>query len=186
MRTFARAVIAAAGGVLALSALTACTPSADPAARASSQAPSSAPAAAALTVVDGWAKAAESGMTSAFATLENHGASPVTVVSARSDAAATVELHRTVQDGSGGSSMQRADDGFTVPAGGSLELAPGGEHIMLMGLTGPIAPGDTVTIVLTLSDGGTVTVRALAKAYSGAGETYDPGTGATPTPGAGG
>ena len=48
MRTFARAVIAAAGGVLALSALTACTPSADPAARASSQAPSSAPAAAAV------------------------------------------------------------------------------------------------------------------------------------------
>ncbi|WP_348789775.1 copper chaperone PCu(A)C [Leifsonia sp. NPDC080035] len=178
MRPLTR-VTAAIAGIVLLSALTACASSAPTAHR-------STPPPAPLTVVDGWVKAADSGMTSAFAALENHGTAPVTVVAARSSAAESVQLHETVQDPMGSSSMKEAKAGFAVPAHGSLVLAPGGRHIMLMGLTGPVEPGDSVTITLTLDDGRTVPFTATAKAYSGADESYDGGMSATPTPGSDG
>lgn len=175
MRMLARAVAAVTGAVL-LSALAGCGSSTGGTATTSS------PEGASITVSDGWVKAADSGMTSAFAVLENHGDDPVTVVSARSSSAASVELHTTVRDASGSSAMQVAEGGFTVPAGASLSLEPGGDHLMLMGLTGPIAPGDTVTVTLSLEDGTTYAFTALAKAYSGADETYEDGMSATPSP----
>lgn len=131
-----------------------------------------APAAEALRVTDAWVKAADTGMSAAFGTLENSGTTDLTVVSAESAAATMLQLHETVANDAGDMVMQQKDTGFVVPAGGSLELAPGGNHIMLMALTGPIKAGDEVTVTLTLSDGSTADFTAPAKDYSGANETY--------------
>lgn len=133
-------------------------------------------ATAALSLADGWVKAVDSGMTAAFGVLENSSEAPITLVSAQTDAAAMVELHETVEDGSGAMVMRPVDGGFVVPAGGTHELAPGGDHIMLMGVTDPIEPGEDVTIVLTTDDGGTLTVSLPARSFSGAEESYDGGT----------
>ncbi|MDJ0324764.1 copper chaperone PCu(A)C [Cryobacterium sp. PH31-AA6] len=131
-----------------------------------------APAADALSVTDSWVKAADTGMSAAFGVLENSGRTDVIVVSAESPAAGMLELHETVVNDTGEMVMQRKENGFVVPADGSLELAPGGNHIMLMALTGPIKAGDEVTVTLTLSDGSTVDFTAAAKDFSGANETY--------------
>jgi len=131
-----------------------------------------APAADALSVTDSWVKAADTGMSAAFGVLENSGRTDVIVVSAESPAAGMLELHETVVNDTGDMVMQRKENGFVVPADGSLELAPGGNHIMLMALTGPIKAGDEVTVTLTLSDGSTVDFTAAAKDFSGANETY--------------
>ncbi|GAB2476221.1 copper chaperone PCu(A)C [Xylanimonas ulmi] len=132
-------------------------------------------AADALTVTDPWVKAADDGMTAAFAVLENTGDADVTVVSASTPASPDVQLHETVEDASGQMAMRERDGGFVVPAGGSLELAPGGDHLMLMGLAAPIEAGDEVTLTLTLDDGSTLDVTAVAKDYSGAQENYQGG-----------
>ena len=61
--------------------------------------------------------------------------------------------------------MQPKPGGFTVPAGGELVLQPGGEHVMLMGLTTPLESGTTATVTLATSDGDivlTVPVRSFA------------------------
>lgn len=129
-------------------------------------------AGAGLTITDPWAKAKEEGMTGVFGIIENAGSEPVTIVSGASDAAEAVELHETVDDGSGQMVMQEAEGGFEIPAGGSLELKPGGSHIMLMGLTGALAAGDEVSIDLTTDSGDTLTVDALVKDYDGANENY--------------
>ena len=42
-----------------------------------------------------------------------------------------------MKNDSGAMQMQPKADGFTVPAGGTHVLQPGGDHVMLMGLDGP-------------------------------------------------
>ena len=95
------------------------------------------------------------------------------IVSAATDAAPRVELHETLMADDGSMIMSEKDGGFAVDAGGDLTLEPGGNHIMLMGVTDPLEPGATVSITLTLADGGTFTYDALVKDFTGANEEYD-------------
>ncbi|GAA4716386.1 hypothetical protein GCM10023216_00230 [Isoptericola chiayiensis] len=128
----------------------------------------------ALSVTDPWVKAVDEGMTSAFGTLVNDSDTDVVVTSAQTDVAGMVELHEVVTDDSGSMTMQEKDGGFVVPAGGEHELAPGGDHVMLMDLTGPIEPGVDVSITLVTEDGSELEVTAPARSFSGAQEEYDP------------
>ena len=68
--------------------------------------------------------------------------------------------------------MQPKEGGFTIPAGATFELAPGGNHIMLMSLAAPIVAGDDVTFTLILGDGSVFTFTAPAKDFTGANEEY--------------
>lgn len=142
--------------------------------------------AAALTVTDGWVKAADSGMTGGFGILKNTGSTDLTVVSATSPVAAMMELHETVSNGSGGTVMRAKQGGFVVPAGASLELKPGGNHVMFMSLTSALKSGTTTTYTLKLADGSTLAVTAPVRTFSGAQESYAPSatTGSGMTPGA--
>lgn len=126
-----------------------------------------------FVVRDPWVKAADSGMTAAFATLLNQGDSDVTVVSATSDVSDVVEIHEMTMQ-AGGMVMQQKPDGITVPAGAEHVLEPGGDHLMLMNLSRPVQPGDEVTFTLTLNDGATVQFVAVAKPFTGAQESYHP------------
>jgi copper(I)-binding protein len=125
-----------------------------------------------LTVSDAWVKAAPSGMTGAFATLANDSGDALRLISVTTDRAATVELHETVGDGVGGMTMRPRKGGFTIKAHAAHRLAPGGDHLMLMGLDRALAPGERVAFVLHLSDGSTKTVTALVKDFTGAQEKY--------------
>lgn len=147
----------------------------DPSASASPTTSTAADEAASLTVEDPWVKSAAEGMTAAFGTLVNDGDSDITVVSATSDITDMMELHETVENSDGSMAMQPKDGGFTVPAGGEHELAPGGDHLMVMGLTRAIEPGETVTFTLTLDDGSTTEVEATVKDFTGADEEYQNG-----------
>jgi len=126
-----------------------------------------------LSISDSWVKAADEGMSAAFGLLENNGPTDITVVSATTPASSMIELHETVENDAGEMMMQAKDGGFVIPSGGSYELAPGGNHIMLMGLTAPLKAGDESTFTLTLSDGSVFEFTAPAKDYSGANETYE-------------
>jgi copper(I)-binding protein len=163
-----RALLSSFALSLAAVALAGCT---DDGATSDATATSPSHEAAALTITDVWVKAADTGMTGAFGILHNDSETPVTVVSASSDVANLVELHETVADATG-EMVMRPVTGFEVPAGGELELAPGGDHIMLMGLVDPIEPGEEITIVLTTNDGSTLTATAAARTFVGANETY--------------
>ncbi|GAA4082147.1 hypothetical protein GCM10022248_59340 [Nonomuraea soli] len=115
-------------------------------------------------------------MSAAFGTLTNTSGQDITVLSASTPVSPMVELHETVEDG-GKSVMRAKDGGFVVPAGGTLELKPGGNHIMLMGLKEPVLPGAEVSFSLALAGGGTMEFTAVGKDFAGANETYQPGHG---------
>ncbi|MFW6773375.1 copper chaperone PCu(A)C [Nocardioides sp. CPCC 205120] len=125
-----------------------------------------------LSVTDPWVKATDGGMTAAFGTFVNETGADITVVGASSDVAGVVELHEVLTGDGGAMVMQPKEGGFTVPAGGTHELTAGGDHIMLMELTGPLEAGQDVAIELELADGATETITAVVKPYTGADEEY--------------
>ncbi|HWS56942.1 MAG TPA: copper chaperone PCu(A)C [Actinotalea sp.] len=125
----------------------------------------------ALTVTDPWVKAADAGMTAAFGTLVNHTDEEIRIVAAGTDLA-TVELHEVAAGADGAMVMRPKVGGFAVPADGSHELMPGGDHLMLMALTAPVQPGDEIEITLESADGSTWTFTASARTFDGAQEDY--------------
>lgn len=131
--------------------------------------------AAPLAITHPWVKATEGAMTGAFGTLTNSGTEDLHVVSAASPAAASIELHETVQQADGTAVMAESGDGFIIPAGGTFVLEPGANHLMLMGLERPVLAGEEISFTLTLSDGSTVEFTAPAKDFAGANESYHGG-----------
>ncbi len=108
-----------------------------------------------ITVVDPYARAVPSVVpnSAAFMVLNNAGAAERKLVGARSDAAATVELHTHIND-DGVMRMRQVED-IAIPAGGETVLQPGGLHLMLIGLHQPLQPGDSLTLELEFDDGST-------------------------------
>lgn len=156
------------GAVLA--ALLGCTPSTP---QSSSAEPSSGLVSFSDTYVKSAAKGGEMAMSAVFGVLDNSSDQDVTLVSATSDAATTVEMHEMVMK-DGAMKMQPKEGGFVVPAGKSTTLEPGGLHIMLIGLTRDIRAGDTVTTELTFSDGTQLSVDAIGRDLPNANESYEP------------
>lgn len=164
-----RSLAAGTIALLAVSGLSACASSTT---STSAESPSASTSTACpITISDTWAKAAETGMTAAFGILANPSDTDVTVTAASSPAAARMELHEVVTK-DGAMVMQPKEGGFTVPAGGTLTLEPGGFHLMLMDIPAAIEPGADVAITLTCSTGGTVEFTAQAKTFDGAAENY--------------
>ena len=91
-----------------------------------------------------------------FVTITNGGADN-RLVGASSPRATRVELHTMVMDGDV-MRMREVEGGIALPAGETVELAPGGLHIMFMGLENPFVEGETVPVTLTFEGGETIEV----------------------------
>ncbi|MDF3415779.1 copper chaperone PCu(A)C [Sulfitobacter sp. M57] len=94
----------------------------------------------------------------AFLMLMNAGDADDRLVAASSDVAKRVELHTHKDAGNGVMQMVEIEGGITVPAGGMHMLQRGGDHIMFMGLTGPLEQGQEVNVTLTFEKAGEVEV----------------------------
>jgi len=126
-----------------------------------------------IKISDAWV-AQKPEMTGVFGVLMNHTGKDITVTGGTSEVATKVELHETVAMADGSMKMRPKPGGFTINAGSMHELAPGKDHIMLIGLKRELKPGERVTISLKLSTGETLEFTAPVKPFTGAEETYDP------------
>jgi len=125
----------------------------------------------ALTVSGAWGRAATSGTTTgAFMVIANadDDAERLTAASAPADLTDTVEIHETTV-GADNVMQMRPVEGIDVPAKGSVELKPGGYHIMLLDLKRDLAPGDSVDLTLTFESGASLTVTAEVRAMDATG-----------------
>lgn len=93
----------------------------------------------------------------AFLTIVG-GAQADRVVGASSPAAAVVELHTHIMEG--GVARMRQVPAIEVPAGGKVELKPGGLHIMLINLKAPLKAGDILPLTLRFERAGEISVAA--------------------------
>jgi copper(I)-binding protein len=131
-----------------------------------------------LTLTDGWAKAG-TGMTGAFGTLTNGTDAPITLTTASSDVASRTELHTMAKQADGTMKMVQKEGGFVIPAKGSASLVPGGDHIMLIGLTQELRNGDQVRVTLTATSGESYEWTIPVRSFAGADEEYLPGATST-------
>lgn len=74
------------------------------------------------------------------------------LLSASSPVAGLVEIHEMRMDD--GVMKMRAVSSVDLPAGKTVELKPGGYHVMLMDLKQPLKPGDTVPVTLMVETAG--------------------------------
>lgn len=120
-----------------------------------------------LTVHDAWVREPMGGrnMTGVFAVVENAGPTPRAIVAAATDAAEKVELHEMKNQG--GMMRMSPVKQIEVPARGKTELKPGSFHVMLFGVKGKPAAGDTISLILTFDDGSTVTTTAAVRKMEG-------------------
>lgn len=91
-----------------------------------------------------------------YFTVRNSGTSPDRLLSASSPIASHVTLHSTVMM-QGMSSMHHLE-AFDIPAGGVLELRPGGFHLMLDDLKAPLKQGGLIALKLNFEKSGEVDV----------------------------
>jgi copper(I)-binding protein len=103
-----------------------------------------------VTVANAWARATVPGQMASGAFMQLTAATDSTLVGAASPVAKAVEIHEMKM--SGNVMKMSAIDSLPLPAGKTVELGPGGHHVMLMGLTAPLKEGDTVPITLTVVD----------------------------------
>lgn len=87
--------------------------------------------------------------------LTNQGAAD-RLISATSPGSASVELHSMSMEGD--VMKMRQVEAIDLPAGQTVELKPGGYHLMLMGLKAPLKAGDKLPLKLKFEKAGEVVV----------------------------
>ncbi len=146
----------------------------------------------ALSVADGWTRATPAGATAAggFFTINNPTAETDRLVSVASARSPRVEMHEMAN--ANGVMQMRQVQAIDVPSTGTVQLAPGGLHLMFMDLPAGFAVGETVPVQLTFERTGVVNVNlevraleaapATAETAAPAGDAAAHGAGQTPAP----
>lgn len=99
-----------------------------------------------FTVSDAWVRGVVKGQTTTGAFMTLKSTEDVVLISASSPAAEHVEIHEMKMQGD--MMMMRPVPELAVPANKPVELRPGGYHVMLIGLTKPIATGEKIPVTL--------------------------------------
>lgn len=132
------------------------------------------PAAAQTTVSAPWVRGTVAQQKATGAFMQISSATGGKLLSISSPAAGVAEIHEMSMDGN--TMRMRAVAALDLPAGQTVELKPGGFHVMLLDLKAPLKAGDNVDLTLLVEgrDGKreTIVLKAPVKAL---GATMDSG-----------
>jgi copper(I)-binding protein len=101
-----------------------------------------------IEVTNAWARASVPGQKVGGVYMDIRSATSARLLSASSPAAGRVELHNMRVEN--GVMKMSPVDGIELPAGQSIKLAPGGNHVMLIDLKRELKQGETVPVVLMI------------------------------------
>jgi copper(I)-binding protein len=125
------------------------------------------PAVAQVTVSDPWVRGTVQGQMATGAFMKLQSSSNAKLVAASSPVAGVVEIHEMAMENN--VMRMRAVKALDLPAGRTVELAPGGYHVMLMDLKQQVKDGEIVPVTLVVESAGkreTIEVKATARAPS--------------------
>lgn len=116
-----------------------------------------------------WSRATPAGakVGAGYVLIKNAGSANDKLVSATADVAGKVEIHEMKMDN--GVMKMRPIANLDIPAGKSIELKPGGYHIMFEELKQPLKTGDVVKGSLTFEKAGTLPVEFKVEAMGASG-----------------
>jgi periplasmic copper chaperone A len=117
-----------------------------------------------LTVEQAWARPTVPGQSAGggFLTIHNPGAAD-RLLGIEAGVSGMVELHTMAMQGD--VMQMRRVGAINVPAGRSVQLKPGGLHVMFMGLKAPLKQGDTFPLKLKFERAGEVTVPMTVRVH---------------------
>ena len=112
-----------------------------------------------IAIIHPWSRAtaARADTGAGYMTLRNGGQRPDRPASASSPRAARVEIHSMTMTGQI-MRMRPLVHGLALPPGEAVSLAPGGDHLMLIGLKAPLKQGEMVPLTLRFARAGEITV----------------------------
>ena len=120
-----------------------------------------APAASAVKVEQGWVRPTVPGQQGTGGYMKLTASESRRLVSASSPLAGVAEIHEMKVEGD--VMKMRAVPALELPAGRTVELKPGGLHLMLMDLKQPLPVGSSVPLILVLKDGRGVESRVRTR-----------------------
>ncbi|MBI5781562.1 MAG: copper chaperone PCu(A)C [Rhodocyclales bacterium] len=110
------------------------------------------PAWAQTVKVDGpWVQATVAGQKATAAFMKLTADAPVRLTGGKTPVAPVVEIHEMVMDGDV-MKMRAIEGGLPLEAGKTVELKPGGYHVMLIDLPKAVEVGQNVPLTLTFTD----------------------------------
>ena len=113
-----------------------------------------------IEIVEPWSRATPSTAPSAggFLTLTNKGDVPDRLIAIESLAAKQTEIHEMKMDGAV-MRMRELENGVVLPPGQTIELKPGGYHVMFMGLKAPFVKDQKVSATLVFEKAGRIDIE---------------------------
>jgi copper(I)-binding protein len=116
----------------------------------------------AFSVLDIWARPGlAEGNSAVFFVIDNSTGKKDRLLSAASDVAKAVELHKTIME-DGVMKMNRQDF-VSIPEGEQVVFKPGDLHVMLIGLNKDLMAGDSFSVVLTFEHMGDVQLEVTVR-----------------------
>jgi periplasmic copper chaperone A len=112
-----------------------------------------------LVITQAWSRATPNGakIAGGYLTIENKGTAPDKLIGGNGDIAGKVEVHEMSMN-NGVMTMRPLDKGLVIEPGKTVKLAPGGYHLMMFDLKGPLKQGDKVPVTLVFEKAGKVNV----------------------------
>lgn len=109
-----------------------------------------------------WARATPKGASvgAGYLTITNTGSVADRLLGGSTDAASRFEVHEMTTDG-GVMKMRPLPNGLTIKPGQTITLAPGGYHVMLVGLKQPLVKGEHLDATLRFEKAGAVKIYFL-------------------------
>ena len=120
-----------------------------------------------VTIVHPWSRPAAQGQNGViYLEIRNNGVADDSLIAVSTPLATKVELHKsTMEDGI--HRMEKVES-IVVPAGGAVELAPGGLHVMLIGLKFMLMAEETIPVAFTFERSGDTTTGVAVEIRGGA------------------
>lgn len=112
-----------------------------------------------LVITRAWSRATPGGakVAGGYLTIENRGATPERLKAAATALAVKTEIHEMAVS-NGVMTMRPIEGGLVIAPGSSVQLMPGGTHLMLVGLNTALHQGDEVPVTLSFERAGNVSV----------------------------
>jgi periplasmic copper chaperone A len=110
-----------------------------------------------LAIHHPWTRATPAGarVAGGYLVIENRGSEPDRLLGGASEAGTAVEVHE-MSEADGIMRMRALPGGIVIPVGGTVELKPGGLHLMITGLKRQLAEGEMVKVTLSFEKAGRI------------------------------
>lgn len=117
--------------------------------------------AAGVEVSDPWVRAMppSAAVAAGYLTLHNAAARPLRLLAVESPMASVVEIHE-MRSANGMMQMRHLTEGLLIEPGQTVQLEPGGLHLMFMDPTATFSAGDSVPLTLRFDDAPSITLDA--------------------------